>query len=70
VKETLAAEERGPRTDLGDKLLLPLYNALMNRAQVDQAFGDVLTDLGLTLYGESHWDAILPHLIVDDFSDA
>jgi hypothetical protein len=70
VKETLAAEERGPRSQIGDKLLLPLYNALMNRAQVDQAFGDVLLDLGLTLFDESAYDAILPRLIVGDFSDA
>jgi hypothetical protein len=70
VKETLNAEERGPRSQVGDKLLLPLYNALMNRAATDAAFGDMLTDLGLTLFDESAYDALLPRLIVGDFSDA
>jgi hypothetical protein len=70
VKETLSAEGRGPRSQVGDQLLLPLYNAMMNRASTDSAYGDMLRDLGLTLFDESAYDALLPRLIVGDFSDA
>jgi hypothetical protein len=70
VKETLNAEGRGPRSRVGDALLLPMYNAIMNRAATDQHFGSLLIDLGLTLFDESAYDALLPRLIVGDFSDA
>jgi hypothetical protein len=70
IKESLHAEGRGPRSQVGDQLLLPFYQAIMNRAATDPAYGETLRDLGLTLFDESAYDAILPRLIVGDFSDA
>jgi hypothetical protein len=69
IKETLAAEGVGPRSQIGDQLLLPLYNSIINKASVDQQYGNMLRDLGLTLFDESAYDALLPRLIVRDFSD-
>jgi hypothetical protein len=67
IKESLAAEGRGPRSQIGDKLLTPLYQELTNRALTDPAFGNMLSDLGLTLFDESAFDALLPKLIVGGF---
>jgi hypothetical protein len=54
---------------VGDALLLPLYNSIINRTATDQGYGNMLRDLGLTLFDESAYDALLPRLIVGDFSD-
>jgi hypothetical protein len=67
IKETLAAEGRGPRSKVGDQLLIPLYTEMQNRAYAEPAFGTMLEDLGLTLFDEGSYDGIPPKLIVGYF---
>jgi hypothetical protein len=64
AKETAAAEGRKqPR----DEILDPIYMSIQNRAYTDPAFGEMLVDLGLTLFDESSYDAIAPKLILGGF---
>ena len=63
ARESLNAEGVGPRSQLGDKLFIPMIQQIENRAAMDAHFADVLSNFGLTAFDESHYETIIDMLV-------
>jgi hypothetical protein len=67
IKESAAAAGKKIGSTAVEPMRVALYDAIKNRAMTDPAFGNMLSDLGLTLFDEGSYDVIPPKLIEGGF---